>query len=164
MWEILLPPLRNIVRKLVVECSADGTDPALKAVRMTTEDVMAELRDERAWYNGIDWIERQVNARLEERRRAKDKDSSSSSHSSGSHTTSPVLSTTTLHTTPSSPPGSKDDEAVTMSPMVGAPPVPASPVLKAPDLLRPIPYVPVTAEHMPSYSKEAFSMVRTIMF
>ncbi|KAI0333238.1 hypothetical protein GY45DRAFT_1359742 [Cubamyces sp. BRFM 1775] len=161
MREILLPPMRNIVRKLVMECSADGTDPALKAVRMTTEDVMTELRDECAWYNGVDWIELRVNARLEERRRAKEKDeddSSSSSHSSGSHTTSPVLSTTTLHTTPSPPPGSKDDEAVSLSPMAGAPPIPTSPVLKAPDLLRPIPYVPVTAEHMPCYSKEAFFM------
>ncbi|KAI0365897.1 hypothetical protein BV20DRAFT_699733 [Pilatotrama ljubarskyi] len=166
MREILLPPMRNIVRRLVMECAADGTDPAVKAVRMTVEDVMRELRDESAWYNGIDWIERRVNARLEEERRrakARDKDeddSSSSSHSDGSHTTSPVLSTTTLQTTPSPPPSSKDEEAVSSSPMAGAPPVPISPVLKSPELLRPIPYVPVTAEHMPYYSLEAFTFVR----
>ncbi|KAI9063940.1 hypothetical protein FKP32DRAFT_1676024 [Trametes sanguinea] len=144
MREILLPPMRNIVRKLVMECAADGTDPALKAVRMTVEDVMRELRDESAWYNGIDWHERRMNARMEEeRRRAKEKDeddSSSSSHSGGSHTTSP------------------EDEAAVSSPIAAAPPIPASPVLKAPELLRPIPYVPVTAEHMPSYSVEAFAM------
>ncbi|KAI8978176.1 hypothetical protein BD414DRAFT_147292 [Trametes punicea] len=160
MREILLPPMRNIVRKLVMECAADGTDPAMKAVRMSVEDVMCELRDESVWYNGIDWLERRVNARLEERRRAKEKDeddSSSSSHSSGSHTTSPVLSTTTLHTTPSPPPSGKDDEAVSLSPLAAAPPILVSPVLKSPELLRPIPYVPVTAEHMPYYSLEAFT-------
>ncbi|KAH9856816.1 hypothetical protein C2E23DRAFT_882118 [Lenzites betulinus] len=160
MREILLPPMRNIVRKLVMECAADGTDPAVRANRMSIEDVMRELRDESAWYNGIDWLERRVNARLEERRRTKEKDeddSSSSSHSGGSHTTSPVLSTTTLHTTPSPPPSGKEDEAVVSSPMAAARPIPISPVLKSPELLRPIPYVPVTAEHMPYYSGEAFS-------
>ncbi|KAI0827593.1 hypothetical protein BC628DRAFT_1418222 [Trametes gibbosa] len=160
MREILLPPMRNVVRKLIMECAADGTDPAVRANKMGIEDVMRELRDESAWYNGIDWLERRVNARLEERRRAKEKDeddSSSSSHSGGSHTTSPVLSTTTLHTTPSPPPSGKEDEAVVSSPMAAAPPIPISPVLKSPELLRPIPYVPVTAEHMPYYSGEAFS-------
>ncbi|KAI0753556.1 hypothetical protein C8Q80DRAFT_520029 [Daedaleopsis nitida] len=160
MREILLPPLRNIVRKIVIECAAEGTDPAIRTVRMTTEDVVRELRDESTWYNGIDWLERRTNARLEEeRRRAKDEDdSSSSSHSGGSHTTSPVLSTTTLQTTPSPPPSVKDDELAVSSPLAGVPP-PMSPVMKmkAPELLRPIPYVPVTTEHMPHYSVEAFT-------
>ncbi|KAI0628419.1 hypothetical protein C8Q77DRAFT_1281263 [Trametes polyzona] len=164
MREILLPPMRNIVRKIVMECAADGTDPAVRANKMTMEDVMRELRDESTWYNGIDWLERRVNARLEERRRAKEKekdedDSSSSSHSGGSHTTSPVLSTTTLHTTPSPPPSGKEEEVVVSSPMATAPPVPMSPILKSPELLRPIPYVPVTVDHMPFYSGEAFSFV-----
>ena len=130
MREILLPPLRNIVRKILMECNADGTDPTIRAVRMTTEDIVRELRGEFAWYNGIDWLERRANARLEEeRQRAKEKDeddSSSSSRSGGSHTTSPVLSTTTLQTTPSPPPASKDDEATVSSPMAAAPPVPFS--------------------------------------
>ena len=160
MREILLPPMRNIVRKVVMECAADGVDPAMRAVRMTTEDVVQELRDESVWYNGIDWLERRANLRLEEdRRRAKDEDeSSTSSHSGGSHTTSPVLSTTTLQTTPSPPPSSKDDEPVVSSPLVGVPPA-LSPVLKAPELLRPIPFVPVTAEHMPHHSRETFDFV-----
>ena len=80
MREILLPPLRNVVRKLVMECAADGTDPAIRTVRMTIEDVVRELRDESTWYNGIDWLERRRNARLEDERRSlKDEDSSSSS-------------------------------------------------------------------------------------
>ncbi|KAI0644862.1 hypothetical protein C8Q79DRAFT_1011007 [Trametes meyenii] len=161
MREILLPPMRNIVRKMVIESAADGSDPAVKAARMSVEDVIRELRDESAWYIGIDWLERRVHARLEEQRRVKEKDeddSSSSSHSGGSHTTSPVLSTTTLHTTPSPPPNSKEDDAAVSSPLAGAPPLaPISPILKSPELLRPIPYVPVTSEHMPIYSTEAVS-------
>lgn len=163
MGYILGPPMRNIVRKIVMECAADGTDPAVRANRMSLEDVMRELRDESAWYNGIDWLERRANARLAERRRAKERDedySSSSSHSTGSHTTSPVLSTTTLQTTPSPPPSGKEDEVVASSPMTAAPPVSTSPVLKSPDIIRTIPYVPVTAQHLPYYSIEAFGYVR----
>ncbi|RDX43719.1 hypothetical protein OH76DRAFT_1487641 [Lentinus brumalis] len=162
--EILLPPMRNLVRKLVMESAADGTDPAIRAVRMTLEDVLCELRDESTWYNGIDWLERRANTRLEaERRHAKDDDSSSSSSSSssrsdGSHTTSPVLSTTTLQTTPSPPPSGKDDEIPVSSPLVGAP-GPTSPVMKAPELLRPIPYVPITTKHLPQHSVEALVTV-----
>ena len=160
MREILLPPMRNIVRKLVMECAADGTDPARRAVKMTLDDVAHELRDESVWYNGIDWLERRANLRLEERRRrAKDEDeASTSSHSDGSHTTSPVLSTTTLQTTPSPPPSGKDDEPVVSSPLAGVPPV-LSPVMKAPELLRPIPFVPVTMDHLPLNSRETFDMV-----
>ncbi|KAI0692314.1 hypothetical protein C8T65DRAFT_586713, partial [Cerioporus squamosus] len=162
MHEILLPPMRNLVRKLIMECAADGIDPAVRAVKMTIEDVVCELRDESTWYNGIDWLERRANARLEaERRHAKDDDSSSSSSSSrsdGSHSTSPVLSTTTLQTTPSPPPSSKDDEIPASSPQAGAP-SPISPVMNAPELLRPIPYVPVTTKHLPQHSVEALVIV-----
>lgn len=163
MGEILGPAMRNIVRKIVMECAADGTDPAVRANRMTLEDVMRELRDESSWYNGIDWLERRANERLAERRRAKERDeddSSSSSHSTGSHTTSPVLSTTTLQTTPSPPPSGKEDDALASSPMATAPPVLTSPLLKSPDIIRMIPYVPVTAQHLPYYSIEAFGYVR----
>ena len=161
MREILLPPMRNLVRKLVMEATADGTDPTIRTARMTLDDVVSELRDESTWYNGIDWLERRVNARLESaRRHSKDDDSSSSSsRSDGSHTTSPVLSTTTLQTTPSPPPSGKDDEIAVSSPLVAAT-SPVSPVAKAPQLLRPIPYVPVTTEHLPQHSVEALLSVR----
>ena len=161
MREILLPPMRNIARKLMMECNDDGTDPAVRAVKMSIDDVARELRDESAWYNGIDWLERRANLRLEEeRRRAKDEDeSSTSSHSGGSHTTSPVLSTTTLQTTPSPPPSGKDDEPAVSSPLAGAPP-PLSPVaMRPPELLRPIPFVPVITEHMPTNSRDTFEIV-----
>ncbi|OBZ65898.1 hypothetical protein A0H81_14130 [Grifola frondosa] len=168
--EILLPAMNNVVRRLVIECTADGVDPAMKAARMTPEDVAQELRDESSWFNGIDWLERRANVREaheqeQRRRRAKDEDdSSSSSRSEDSHTTSPVLSTTTLQTTPSPPPSgsvsAKDEESVssptTITPVI---PIPVSPVLKSPELLHPIPYIPVTTSHLPFYSIEAFNGV-----
>ena len=112
------------------------------------QDVIAQA------YSGVMW------------RRESEDDSSSSSRSDGSHTTSPVLSTTTLQTTPSPPPVNKDEEGSVSSPMTGAPP-PAPFVhlqtssLRAAELLRPIPYVPVTTDHMALYSREAFNLVRT---
>lgn len=183
MRGILLPAMKNIVRRLVIECQADGLDPAIRATRMDMEDVARELRDEASWYNGIDWLERKANGERERQRlaakEAKDKekekdedDESSSSKSSGSHTTSPVLSTTTLQTSPS-PPASvdgldakKDEDPTTAATTTatrqgGAPAViiPISPVLETPVLLHPIPYVPVTVSHMPQYSLDAFKIV-----
>ena len=180
MREILLPPMRNLIRKLMMESTLDGFDAAMRAHNMTTEEVVNELRDESVWHNGVDWFEVRQNRLAfeeEERRRSheqerererEDDDSSSSSRSGGSHTTSPVLSTTTLQTTPSPPPVNKDEDAVAVSsPIAGVPPAAPlhfshlrSPSLRASELLRPIPYVPVTTEHMPHYSREAFGVVR----
>lgn len=166
---ILLPAMNNIVRRLVIECAADGLDPAMKATKMSLEDVVKELADEASWYNGIDWLERRANGERErdrERTTTEDDGSSSSSKSSGSHTTSPVLSTTTLQTTPS-PPGSVDghDSKKELEMHVGSRTastviIPISPVLESPVLLHPIPYVPVTTTQMPHYSREAFRTVR----
>ncbi|OCH91079.1 hypothetical protein OBBRIDRAFT_874895 [Obba rivulosa] len=174
MRDILLPAMRNIVRRLAIECGADGIDPAVKAVRISLEDVMRELREESTWFNGIDWLERRANVREQERQRErakakrqeKDEDEASSSErSEGSHTTSPVLSTTTLQTTPSPPPSgdasTKDEDSAT-SPTTNVAPtisIAVSPVLKSPELLHPIPYIPVTLSHLPHYSVEAFNQV-----
>jgi hypothetical protein len=181
MRNILLPAMINVVRRVIIECSADGVDPAMRAARMDAEDVVLELRDEAVWYNGIDWLERRANGRREgeerERRQRRESDakrkatkderkdgdgddSSASSKSDESHTTSPVLSTTTLQTTPSPPPGAdkKDEEAGTGRQVT----LPVSPVLESPVLLHPIPYVPVTVSHLPHYSMESFKMVRHV--
>ncbi|KAI0785881.1 hypothetical protein C8Q75DRAFT_315072 [Abortiporus biennis] len=180
MRDILLPAMTNIVRRIVIESSADGVDPTMRASKMTLEDVAEELRDEAVWFNGIDWLERRANKAREDQEKehsrarnvSEEDDSSSSSRSDGSHTTSPVLSTTTLQTTPSPPPSgdtsSKDDESISVgSPMaVSVPviPIPVSPVLKSPQLLHPIPYIPVTVSHLPFYSAEAFKMVSSCLF
>ncbi|TDL22944.1 hypothetical protein BD410DRAFT_721772, partial [Rickenella mellea] len=131
---VLFPAMRNIVRKIVIECAVDGVDPCIKAARYDVEDVARELRDVGVWYNGMDWVTRRQNGERErtERERAKEErereerrrrereerneqrrerkeesvtdDSSSEGKSDASHTTSPVLSASTLQTTPSPPP------------------------------------------------------------
>jgi len=35
--------MQNVVRKLVMECTMDGIDPALKATRMAIEEIRQEL-------------------------------------------------------------------------------------------------------------------------
>jgi hypothetical protein len=173
MRSILLPAMTNIVRRVIIECQADSTDPAMRVARMDTEEIIAELRDEAVWYNGIDWLERRANGRREvlarrreEERKEKDDgdDSSASSKSDGSHTTSPVLSTSTLQTTPSPPPsvGKKDDELGALGGAGRAPSFPVSPVLESPVLLHPIPYVPITVSHLPHYSMESLKLVRSV--
>lgn len=183
MQNVLSPAMRNLVRKIVIECTADGVDPTLKASRLTLEDVIRELRDEAMWFNGIDWLERRANRAREDVARgtsgtADEDDCSSSSRSDGSHTTSPVLSTTTLQTTPSPPPSgdstSKEDDssAAASSPTPTTPaivlpssapaiPIPVAPVLKSPTLIHPIPYIPVTISHLPRHS---YSIVWTVSF
>jgi hypothetical protein len=160
---ILLPAMNNLVRKLVMECTADGIDPALKASRMDLEDVVNELREEGVWFNGVDWLERKENKRKDEQRESgranakEEDDSSASSKSDGSHTTSPVLSTTTLQTTPSPPPNECKDEPVVNSPTQW--PIPIGPNLNPPQLLHSIPYIPVTLSHLPLFSFETISSV-----
>lgn len=158
---ILLPAMKNLVRKLVIECTADGIDPALKASRMNLESVANELRDEGVWYNGVDWMERRANRKKDEareRRRASEDDSSTSSKSDGSHTTSPVLSTTTLQTTPSPPPNEYKDDSTDTSPAQW--PIPIAPNLDPPQLLNSIPYIPTTLNHLPMFSFETITSVR----
>lgn len=168
--EILLPAMVNIVRRLVIECTADGTDAAQRALKMRLEDVVGELRDHATWTRGVDWLElRAVRAREErDRDRARGRrtgseedDASLSSRSEGSHTTSPVLSTTTLQTTPSPPPCEKDDEGVSepTATAASAMAVPMSPSLHTKELLRPIPYVPVSISEMPQFSYESIKHV-----
>ncbi|PBK59289.1 hypothetical protein ARMSODRAFT_967067 [Armillaria solidipes] len=149
---LLLPPMKNIVRRLVIECAADGYDAVRKACKMTLDDVVHELKDEAVWFDGFDWLERRRNDRLEARKTeqrtrtmeesSSSDDSSLSSKSDGS-TTSPVLSTSTLQTTPSPPP----KEAIL---------IPVSPILDPPRLLRPIPYIPESLIHLPEQSLEVF--------
>ena len=203
---ILLPAMKNIVRRIAIECALEDlenvkqdrmvVDPTLKASRMSLEDVVRVLREEEGvWYEGYDWVERRRNdverersVRRRLRARSGDEDDnvecgptstsgsgvgsdSSSSSSIGSNTTSPVLSTTTLRTTPSPPPLSDNDGSGDSTKTKGYPlPVaeevilnkvliPVEPVLNPPRVLRSIPYVPVTTEHLPQFSLEALKNV-----
>ena len=76
MRVVLLPPMKNIVRRLVIECLEDvktpckgdctwgGTsdDPAIRASKINLEDVLRILREEEGvWFDGVDWAERRRN-------------------------------------------------------------------------------------------------------
>ncbi len=163
MREILLPAMSNIVRRIMVESSADGIDPIAQVKKMSLSDVVAELRDQATWMKGVDWLERRsLRERVERHRRAnhEEDDSTSSSRSDNSHTTSPVLSTSTLQTTPSPPPCGKLDESATSPTIAAIMDIPRSPTVLAKELLRPIPYIPETVSHLPHYSTECLSTVR----
>lgn len=153
MRNILLPAMKNLVRRIVLEAAGDGgaADPAMRIARLSIEDVIQELRDEAMWYDGIDWLERRRNDRRDKAASAR----GGSSDSGSSHSTSPVLSTSTLQTTPSPPP--KEDELVAPEPRPLA--IAVTPVLETPVLIHPIPYIPTSLSHLPCRSMEAIKMV-----
>jgi len=185
MREVLIPAMRNIVRKVVVECSFPTekgyVDPAIKIARMSLEEVVAILREEEGvWYDGVDWSERKRNemhARQKQRAELllddsrKDDDlvstaSISSSEGSSksaplSDATSPVLSTSTLQTTPSPPP-SGEAETLEQKYPSKALAIALPPVRDPPQVLGSVPYVPITIEGLPSYSIEALKSVRYV--
>ncbi|KAK6995898.1 hypothetical protein R3P38DRAFT_2737145 [Favolaschia claudopus] len=152
-------------------------DPAMRAARMTIGEVVQQLREEEGvWFDGMDWSAKRVNAREQEaedeRREGRHKGEGSGSEGSSSlgtsprtsdTDTSPVLSTSTLGTTPSPPPGEKDTKsAVGEGAGVSTKKnktIPVSPVMDPPRLIRPIPHVPETIEHLPHYSMEALRMI-----
>ncbi|KAG6815432.1 hypothetical protein H0H87_001957, partial [Tephrocybe sp. NHM501043] len=75
---VLVPPMRNLVRKLVIECQTPGMlasdsssylstntkrdrgrteDPAIRAAKMGIEEVLEVLRNEEGvWLEGFDWV------------------------------------------------------------------------------------------------------------
>lgn len=176
---LLIPAMRNLVRKIVIECLTPGLgggsqDPAIRAARMSMEDVLSQLReDEGVWFDGFDWAERGMNDRREREKREKeangDDSSTASSESRSSNQTSPVLSTSTLQTTPSPPPSATPDDikeevrerqrssSQTLSKHGRT--IPIAPVLDPPKLLTSIPYIPVTASHFPQYTLDALKTV-----
>ncbi|EGO26174.1 hypothetical protein SERLADRAFT_355167 [Serpula lacrymans var. lacrymans S7.9] len=185
---ILLPAMKNIVKRMVAEAGASENgrvDPATRAARMSMEEVLTELRTPGVWFDRVDWIDdgySERGLRMDGKKNDEDVESSSTGteRSDGSHATSPVLSTTTLRTTPSPSPVREKEEtfssvaqksttSLTTSPSAKSTaglntkltivPIPISPVLESPSLLHPIPYVPLTSQGMPQYSMEAFKSV-----
>ncbi|KAJ7055847.1 hypothetical protein C8F01DRAFT_447417 [Mycena amicta] len=175
---VLLPPMRNVVRRLVMECALDAgemdleekkvVDPAIRAARMSLEDVVRELREEEGvWFEGVDWSERRRNAKAEaqeeirRRRRTEEDTSSDGSGTTPGKTESPALSTSTLGTTPSPPPPgerySKEPKSVDFGSR--PPAIAVDPVQNPPRLLHSIAYVPETIAHLPMYSLEALRQV-----
>ncbi|KAF8623799.1 hypothetical protein AX15_006188 [Amanita polypyramis BW_CC] len=114
MRVVLLPAMRNIVRRLVIECLEDAKtsakgdctwgggseDPAMRASKLNLEEVLRILREEEGvWFEGVDWAERRRNnARdrmaLDEDKKAYDQKASEMSSSSPTSTTGSGSSTT----------------------------------------------------------------------
>ncbi|KAJ3965171.1 hypothetical protein EV361DRAFT_1021121 [Lentinula raphanica] len=167
---VLRPAMKNIVRRIVIESNVDAADPAIRASRMTMDDVMKELQEEGTWLNGVDWLERRRNARhdVPAREEATNDNHSTSSGSSkssdeSSTVTGPVLSTSTLQIT-SSPPPMEETPAETETKNVHrAVDIAVMPVFNSPRLIHPIPHVPVMAAHLPYFSLEAFRMASIIL-
>lgn len=157
MREVLLPAMSNIIRRIKLE-SRNADEAIRRAHKLELEDVVQVLRE--TW----PWVKEQVidgDSRKEAAMKQMDDSSSSSTKSDGSHTTSPVLSTTTLQTTPSPPPKdavpASDDSIESIGPR---PDEMAAMGMEASSLMRYIPFVPLTVEGLPSYSKEAITSVR----
>ncbi|KAJ7616651.1 hypothetical protein FB45DRAFT_1064031 [Roridomyces roridus] len=183
MRVVLLPVLRNIVRRIVVECALDASegvvgapDPAMRATRMSLADVVRELREEEGvWFDGVDWSERRKNARKDAEAREREEedaqrarrltDGSDDSSEDGTSRTSDtgssatVHSTPTLGTTPTPPPPEEPTKETLQERTHGQPTIAVMPVLHPPRLLRPIPHVPDTIEHLPPYSMESLRLV-----
>lgn len=186
MHAILLPAMVNVVRRIVMECAADGVDPLMCIAKMSAEDVVESLRDGRVWLNGVDWLLKKREEEERETMRTSDKkeysDDSSSSSKSDSQSTSPVLSTSTLQTTPSPPPlndikdKKRGEEMERMSRSMRPPstipsqrtpispimalPIAISPVLDSPTQIPSIPYIPESISHISQYTIETIKMVR----
>ncbi|KAJ7591712.1 hypothetical protein C8J56DRAFT_780928 [Mycena floridula] len=178
MTTILLPAMKNVVRKIVLEANDgyrdDGEESEIQAARMSPEDVVIALRDEGVWFEGVDWVERRRNeTRTREANDSRTREANetvkgqgSDSSTNSSTSTSPVLSTTTLQTTPSPPPVDSSKQSPSSSPTSASKPVAprpitiaVAPVLDPPRLLPSIPHVPVTVKHLPQFSLEAFKSV-----
>ncbi|KAJ7165748.1 hypothetical protein C8R46DRAFT_1274917 [Mycena filopes] len=166
----------------LLRAKAKLLDPAMRAARMSLADVVKQLREEEGiWFDGMDWSAKRRNAREQEQEREREEDrhrerrhraegsDGSSAGTPRTSDTSPVLSTSTLGTTPSPPPlgehrkdkGGEEEDlrrqtamAVERQPMIAV-----MPVLESPRLLRPIPHIPETIAHLPSYSMEALKTV-----
>ncbi len=79
--EVLGPPMKNIVRKIVMESQVPTPrgfpDPAQISRKMILEDVMRMLREEEGvWYDGVDWVERKRNEDEESLRQQSDEHTS----------------------------------------------------------------------------------------
>ncbi|KAF8320239.1 hypothetical protein F5887DRAFT_1291426 [Amanita rubescens] len=108
MRVVLLPPMKNVVRRLVIECLEDGKtsskgdctwggtsdDPAMRASKMNLEEVLRILREEEGvWFDGVDWAERRRN-NARDRMAIEDKDRKACEMSTNSPTSTTGSSST----------------------------------------------------------------------
>ncbi|KAK0475289.1 hypothetical protein IW261DRAFT_1647820 [Armillaria novae-zelandiae] len=58
---LLLSPMTNIIRRLVIGCAADECDAVRKARKMSLDEVFQEPKDEAVWFDGLGGLERRRN-------------------------------------------------------------------------------------------------------
>nr|GAT47937.1 predicted protein [Mycena chlorophos] len=127
---VLLPPMRNIVRRLVLECAFDVVDPAIRAARMTIDDVVREMREEEG-----------------------KTESPTLSTSTLGTTPSPSAEDDDLKVE------EEEDETRSHVHHDFKLAIAVDPVRNPPQLLLAIPHVPETLSHMPAYSLDALKGV-----
>ncbi|KAI5826132.1 hypothetical protein K523DRAFT_419474 [Schizophyllum commune Tattone D] len=200
MRTLLLPALKNLVRKLVQECSADAastraeraaslsspqsspvlpartlpvkrlpTDPAVRAARLSLEDVMDQLREESTWIEGIDWVARREYRREDERREEASAKEKADEEMNDNHTESPPTSSSTAsHSLPpdsdlpmaegeakSEEDATKVAEQEAMDEDAASITIAVDPVLENPRTMPAVPYIPISIAHLPEKSRRA---------
>ncbi|TRM66986.1 hypothetical protein BD626DRAFT_546008 [Schizophyllum amplum] len=194
MRAVLMPALKNLVRKLVQEYQADAphtrveraasvtsphsspvlptrtlatnrpsTDPAVRAARLSLDDVMEQLREESSWIEGIDWVARREYRREDERREeASHREKADEEMNENEHADSPPTSSSTASR--SLPPdsdvamaGGEEEKVTGNRDTMDEDPTPITiavdPVLENPRTMPAVPYIPVSIAHLPEKSR-----------
>ncbi len=169
LGELLLPPLRNIMRKLVMQ----GGGPK-EAQQMGIGELGILLQEQGTWWEGWNWPTQHIATSDD------GSDDSGPSTSTSASSTSPVLSTSTLQTTPSPPPmKQKEDESSDAETTLLSPPrtsvlshretrverepfIPITPVLDPPRPLRHVPWIPDNLEELSEGSRRAIMDVSSV--
>ncbi|KIY70538.1 hypothetical protein CYLTODRAFT_451575 [Cylindrobasidium torrendii FP15055 ss-10] len=149
LCNVLLPPLTNIMRRLVMQGAST------KDVERTTLDELAVmLREEGTWWDGWNWTRRPP---------VSEDGSEDSAPSTTATPESPVLSTSTLQTTPSPPPTKSKGGDLTVeiasSPVAAPRQILVAPVLEHPRQIRDVPFLPDDITSLPAESRSAIMKV-----
>ncbi|TFK45142.1 hypothetical protein BDQ12DRAFT_674210 [Crucibulum laeve] len=124
MRVVLMPVMKNIVRRIVMECAASEggrEDPAVRVARMSLEDVVRMMReDEGVWFEGVDWAEKRRNDDAATRRQRQIEGAEEKARiveEDSAVATSPI-SSSSLSSNGSSSTKSSDGSSITTSPVL----------------------------------------------
>ncbi|KAL1743641.1 hypothetical protein HDZ31DRAFT_83266 [Schizophyllum fasciatum] len=147
-----------------------STDPAVRAARLSLDDVIGLLREESSWIEGIDWVARREYRREDERREVTStKDKSDEESNENERTESPPTSSSTAsHSLPpdsdvpmgegearsEDDPAAKVVEQVIMDEDAASITIAVDPVLENPRTMPAVPYIPTSIAHLPGKSRK----------
>lgn len=159
MRTILFPAMHNVVRKIVISCGVTGKDPAIIAARMTLEDVLKELQDEMAWYEGVDWLERWKNDNRDAMVIDDNSYFSSTTLPKSEIATKSLPITASLQFSPSHIARSHATLPFLLDALKEPTNISVTPNLSPPRLIHDIPFIPTTTAHFPQYTYESVRAV-----